>query len=208
MKKSFFLKLIDKIGTNTLFDLDRASKVDKSLSKDALKEEMSRLADKGIVLRISNGIYLIQEGQIDIQEYQYQSIFYRYIRNENDVYGFLGEDSFIRSLQNKKLPKKGITIITNKATSGKKTIKLFDYKVILKKSFMKIDKKNADLLCFLTYISQADIEEIIKNHAILASFLKERKFATSETLITLNSFPNKTAKKIIISGLYKYLLKH
>lgn len=177
------------------------------MSMDAIKEEMSRLSKKGKVTRLEQGIYLIDSGRIDRDVLEMKSIFFRYIESGKNVYGFFYGENFIRYLKGLPLLKK-IEIVTNKVTSGKKESFQFGRRVVLRKPYVKITKRNVTLLSFLTYISFASEEKIKEDYSILANYVRVNRLSAPEAVDLLTKLPGKTSKKLLSSGFYKLMWKH
>jgi hypothetical protein len=60
-----------------------------------------------------------------------------------------------------------LEIMTNKATSGKKTIYVFSKRITLRKPYFTINKNNISINSFLSYLSFAPLEEVKQNYSLL-----------------------------------------
>lgn len=208
MAKTFYSQLKAGIGVDTLFDLSMASRINKSMTPDAVKEEMSRLSKKGQVKRLGYGVYIIDTGKMNEETLENKFISFRYIGSGKNVCGFYYGDNFVRNLKGAALTKTGLEIVTNKATSGKKSIYQFGRRLVLRKPYAKITQQNVSLLSFLTYISYASEEELKRNYSVLANYVREEHLSAPEAIELLTYFPGKTAKALLGSGFYKLMWKH
>lgn len=208
MAKTLYTQIKSTIGQNTLFNLTMAAKANRSMTPGAVKEEMSRLVKKGQVKRLGYGVYIIDSGKLDKEELESKFIAFRYLGEGKNVCGFLYGENFVRALKGFPLAKTGLEIVTNKVTSGKKTIFQFGQRITLRKPYVKVNSDNASLLAFLTYIGYADDEEIKRNFSVLANYVREEHLSAPEAIELLSSFPGRTAKALLGSGLYKLMWKH
>ncbi|GEM_PF-1199191 len=208
MNKSFYSQLKENIGIDTLFNLTMANRVVRSLTPDALKEEMSRLAKKEKVKRLGYGVYVIDSGKLSEEELKNKSIVFRYIGSSHDTIGFYYGDNFVREIKGLPLLETGLEIVTNKATSGKKAVFQFGRRIILRKPYVKVNASNVQLVSFLTYLGYASEEELKRNNVILANYVRENRLSAVEAINILSNFPSKTAKKLLSSGFYKLMWKH
>ena len=206
--KSFYSQLKENIGVDTLFNLAMVNRVFRSLTPGAIKEEMSRLAKKEKVKRLGYGVYVIDSGKLSEEELQKKSIVFRYIGSSQDVIGFYYGENFVREVKGTSLLETGLEIVTNKATSGKKAIFQFGRRIILRKPYVKVTTSNVRLVSFLTYIGYASEDELKRNNAILANYVREYRLSAIEAVAVLPNFPSKTAKRLLSSGFYKLMWKH
>jgi len=207
MAKTLYSSIKSTIGSDTLFTLDDVSKL-KDTTPEAIKEEMSRLSKIGQVKRLGYGVYVIPTGKLTEDILESKFIAFRYIGSGKNINGFLYGKCYVGGLLNETLPKTGLEIVTNKATSGKKSIFQFGQRIVLRKPFVKVDSSNVTLVSFLTYVSQASKEDIKHYYPILANLVREEHLSAIETSAILPSFPSKTAKVLLAEGFYKLMWRH
>lgn len=207
MAKTLYSSIKSTIGSDTLFTLDDVSKL-KDTTPEAIKEEMSRLSKIGQVKRLGYGVYVIPTGKLTEDILESKFIAFRYIGSGKNINGFLYGKCYVGGLLNETLPKTGLEIVTNKATSGKKSIFQFGQRIVLRKPFVKVDSSNVNLVSFLTYVSQASKEDIKHYYPILANLVREEHLSAIETSTILPSFPSKTAKVLLAEGFYKLMWRH
>lgn len=178
----------------------------KTLSAITIKEELVELVKQGQLKRFSYGFYYIPgEGEPKVSD----AIELRYINNGSEVYGFYTGDCFI-SVLNGSSPTDNdkIEIMTNKATSGKKSVYMFFRRFVLRKPYVKVNKINSSINSFLSYITMTPLDKIKENYSILASFIKKAHLAATDVMELASSYPSKTASKLLSSDLYRCLWKH
>jgi hypothetical protein len=203
-------QLIDKLKVqftpNQLFSLDQIK--EKKLTRAALKESLLRLTKNGSVKRFGYGLYYLPGEQINAP-LQSQAIEIRYIASQEDVYGFYTGANFLDGIIGKRPdPVKPLEIMTNKATSGKKSIFVFSRRITLRKPYFTINKKNVFLNSFLSYVSLSTLEEINQNYSLLANYIRTNQLSANDVMRLATYFPAKTSTKLLASDLYRSLWKH
>ena len=98
--------------------------------------------------------------------------------------------------------------MTNRATSGKKNVYMFEKRFTLRKPYYKIDRYNMTTNAFLSYIAMTPLSEIKKNYSILANYARREHLSANDVMDMAEHFPAKTASKLLSSDLYRSLWKH
>lgn len=172
----------------------------------AVREELLRLTKEGSVKRFSYGIYYIPG---KVEPTAIDAIELRYIGNEKETYGFYTGDNYLSCILGHKISVNDkIEIMTNRATSGKKTIYMFSKRFTLRKPYIEITKENDKFNAFLSYIAMTPLAEIKHNSPILATYIRREHFSADDFMEMAQLFPGKTASKLIASDLYRSLWKH
>lgn len=176
------------------------------MNVSTIKEELLKLTKEGLIKRFSYGVYYLPGEE---EPNVYDAIRLRYLRHGNNVFGFYTGENFITFALGE-LPSFDfrIEIMTNKATSGKKTVYMFSRRFTLRKPYVSITTKNVDLNSFLSYIAMTKIEDIKANYPILAEYAKQKHLSAKEVMGLSSAFPNKTASKLIATNLLTSLLSH
>lgn len=176
------------------------------MSEPAAKSELLKLTKAGSVLRYSYGIYYLPGGPEPTVS---DAIDLRYIKRNGKVYGFYTGDNFLASINgvSPNLDDK-IEIMSNKATSGKKSVYTFSKRFVIRKPYVEIDKYNAPLVAFLSFIAMSPLSKIKQNYSILANYARKEHLSAHDVMDMAVSFPNKTASKLLSSDLYRSLWKH
>lgn len=180
--------------------------IDKEEEEAAVREELLRLTKDGSLKRFSYGIYYIP-GKTEPSAME--AIELRYIGNDKNIYGFYTGDNYLASILGRKISVNDkIEIMTNRATSGKKTIYMFSKRFTLRKPYIEITKANDKFNAFLSYIAMTPLAEIRRNSPILATYIRKEHFSADDFMEMAQLFPGKTASKLIASDLYRSLWKH
>jgi len=182
---------------------------EKPLTEAALKEELLRLTKTGLVKRYGYGIYYLPDLKQENDPGALEAISLRYLTNGKDIYGFYTGNDFLgrimgqpASLQDR------LDIMTNKATSGKKTIFIFSKRITLRKPYFTINNNNISINSFLSYLSFAPLDEIKQNYSLLANYIRANQLSANDVMKMATAFPSKTAAKLLASDLYRSLWKH
>lgn len=180
--------------------------IDKESDEASIREELLRLTKDGSLKRFSYGIYYIP-GKTEPNAME--AIELRYIGNDKNIYGFYTGNNYIAWILGRKISVNDkIEIMTNRATSGKKTIYMFSKRFTLRKPYIEITKANDKFNAFLSYISMTPLAEIKRNSSILATYIRKEHFSADDFMEMAQKFPGKTASKLIASDLYRSLWKH
>jgi hypothetical protein len=101
-----------------------------------------------------------------------------------------------------------LEIMTNKATSGKKTIYVFSKRITLRKPYFTINKNNISINSFLSYLSFAPLDEVKQNYSLLANYIRSNQLSANDVMKMATLFPAKTSTKLLATDLYRSLWKH
>lgn len=207
MAKTLYLSIKKTIGIDRIFSTADVDDL-KEMTSGALKEELSRLSKKGQIQRVAYGLYIIPSGKLSEDELNDMFIRYRYLGYGKRVSGFFYGEGYIGSLLNRPTPSSGLEIVSNKVTSGKKIIYQYGRKIVLRRPYVRVTASNVQLVSFLTYLSQVSPADLKKNYTLLANHVRENHLSAPEATELLSSFPGKTARTLLSSGLYKLMWKH
>ncbi len=205
MKKNNLSKLSDKNPPGTLFlmsDFLKDYMVDPTLKKEVLS-----WIHEGKIERYSYGIYFFKGAKSPTA---LDAIRLRYIERNGKVYGFFSGKAFLNILKGKAISPKDnkLEIVSNLATSGRKSVSMFNENFILRKPYVKIDKYNVSLVSFLTYISSAPTSEIEENLSTLSNYVRQEHLSATNLSSLISRFPAKTFSKLLKTDLYRSFWKH
>jgi len=205
------LQLIDRLRKqfepNKLF---LSSEVhEKSLTEGALKEELHRLTKKCLIKRYAYGIYYLPDPKGEALPGVLEAISLRYLSDGRDVYGFYAGDDFLGEIMGRPVSlQEHLDIMTNKATSGKKTVFVLSKRITLRKPYFTINKSNVSINSFLSYLSFASIDEVKQNYSLLANYIRTNQLSANDVMKMAPAFPSKTSTKLLATDLYRSLWKH
>ena len=203
----FIDKLKRQFQPNKLFLFNEIK--EKGLTEAALKEELLRLTKTGEVKRFAYGIYYLPDPKGSVPPTALEAITLRYLTDGNEVYGFFTGSDFLGSLMGRRVSLQDhLEIMTNKATSGKKTIYVFSKRISLRKPYFTINKNNISINSFLSYLSTAPLDEVKQNYSLLANYIRSNQLSANDVMKMATAFPSKTSTKLLASDLYRSLWKH
>jgi len=203
----FIDKLKRQFQPNKLFVFNEIK--EKGLTEAALKEELLRLTKTGEVKRFAYGIYYLPDPKGSVPPTALEAITLRYLTDGNEVYGFFTGSDFLGSLMGRRVSLQDhLEIMTNKATSGKKTIYVFSKRISLRKPYFTINKNNISINSFLSYLSTAPLDEVKQNYSLLANYIRSNQLSANDVMKMATAFPSKTSTKLLASDLYRSLWKH
>jgi|LAHS01.1.fsa_nt_gb hypothetical protein len=207
MSMQFIDKLKRQFQPNKLFLFNEIK--EKGLTEAALKEELLRLTKTGEVKRFAYGIYYLPDPKGSVPPTALEAITLRYLTDGNEVYGFFTGSDFLGSLMGRRVSLQDhLEIMTNKATSGKKTIYVFSKRISLRKPYFTINKNNISINSFLSYLSTAPLDEVKQNYSLLANYIRSNQLSANDVMKMATAFPTKTSAKLLASDLYRSLWKH
>ena len=204
MKSDLLTQIKSKFQPGELFMM---SDIQRGYMSDAAsKKELLKLISSGSITRFSYGIYYLPG---KMEPTVASAIELRYLRRGDKIYGFYTGDNFLSSINgvSPNLDEK-IEIMSNHATSGKKSVYMFGKRFVIRKPYVEINKYNASLVSFLTYISMSSLSTIKEQYSILANYIRREHLSANDVMDMAEKFPNKTASKLISSDLYRSLWKH
>lgn len=205
------MQLIDRLRKqfepNTLFLFSDIH--EKALTEGALKEELLRLTKTGLVKRYGYGIYYLPDSKQENVPSALEAIRLRYLTDGKDIYGFYTGNDFLGGIMGRPVSLQDqLDIMTNKATSGKKTIFVFSKRITLRKPYFTINKNNISINSFLSYLSFAPLDEVKQNYSLLANYIRTNQLSANDVMKMATVFPSKTSTKLLASDLYRSLWKH
>jgi hypothetical protein len=205
------MQLIDKLKRqfepNKLFLFSEIK--EKGLTEAALKEELFRLSKQGEIKRYGYGIYYLPDPKQETPPSALEAISLRYLTDGKEVYGFYTGSDFLGNLMGRRVSlQEHLEIMTNKATSGKKTIYVFSKRITLRKPYFTINKNNISINSFLSYLSFAPLDEVKQNYSLLANYIRSNQLSANDVMKMATLFPAKTSTKLLATDLYRSLWKH
>lgn len=205
MKKDALTKIKDKNAPGVLFFM---SDFLKDYMRDAsMKKDVLSWVRNGQIKRFSYGLYYFKGKN---EPTALDAIRIRYVERSGKRYGFFGGSAFVQEVKGLpiRLNDKVIEVVSNVATSGKKTVREFGKTFILKKPYMKIDKYNVSMVSFLTYITNTPLPDIEQNLSALSNFVRQEHLSALTMADIISLFPSKTFSKLLKTDLYRSFWKH
>lgn len=187
-----------KYGYNTpifLSDLEKNN-------DPALRQYLSRKARSGQISKYAQGIYFFSESTLFGTSTLSTSkvIEKKYIRDGNDVYGYYDGMTFENILGLTTQMPNVVSVRTNKTAAKKREISLGGTKVIVRKSRINIDAKNAEILQLLDMISEMDRKRMNHFTDTIQSYIQDKDMSREQIKKYIDCYPAATAKKLIDTG--------
>lgn len=196
--------LSSRFGKNILFETSEIV----SMRGDSARMELSRLVKEKRIKRYTTGVYYIPDPRYKVSANTLKIVEFRYFGSSKEPSGFYIGENYINSLFGLEKSQRNISIVTNKATSGRKFITILKHKVALHKPYAPITADNYELNAFLTYITKASIEDIKKNLTLLTNYVRQAHLSAPDACEILAKFPGKTATRLLNLGFYKNMWRH
>jgi hypothetical protein len=207
MKENLLDYLKRTYQENDLFELSDINI--KGSSEAAIKEDLLRLTKTKQIKRLGYGVYYLPSSYPNTQPSAIHAIEIRYLQKGNEIFGFYTGPQFLSTILHAPLDNQNpLEIMSNKITSGKKSVFQFSHRLILRKPYFTIDRTNVSYNSFLSYISMAPFAEIQRNYSILATYIRNNHLSANDVIRSASFLPSKTASKLLSSDLYRCLWKH
>ena len=198
--------LLNKFGTNKPILTEEL--VVPEISYDNLRKQLSRYNSQGIIEKYSQGVYyipkntLLGKSTLSINDV----INRKYITNDEEIYGFFSGLAFYNKIGISTQVPFVYEIVTNKERSRVREINLKNQKIILRRPYITINKKNYLEAQFLDFINNANNNDINDNVDTLKKYIKDNKLNKSIIIDLISYYPSKVSKKLIESRLlYEFI---
>lgn len=203
----FYQFLLDTYGYDEPIFTDQV-KEDLPMNSNTLRQQFKRLADKGLVEKVQNGLYFIPKKRplfgtpvLSVE----RMIERKFIKPKDKVEGYIVGTNFANRLGLTSQTAAIATIATNQTSSVQREVTFYTNKVIVKKPRVRITNENYKLLQVLDLLndyerySEKSLSEGISQ---LVAYLDGVSFE-AETLKTyMDAYPVKTKLKVYESGLF------
>jgi hypothetical protein len=177
-------------------------------SKEDLKVGLSRLVKEKRLQRLSYGVYYLPSPSLNPVYLNQEAIAKRYLGSAKNPIGFYCLEAFMDFILGDPLPTTRVDIMSNKVTSGKKVVFQNGRRITLRKPYLKIDSMNFSFNSLLAYLTMANAKDLERNLPALANYVRKEHLSAIDALVYLPSFPAKTSKRLLSTGLYKILWHH
>jgi predicted transcriptional regulator of viral defense system len=190
-----------------VFTKDLKNRLD--MSDDSLRQNLKRLADKGALIKVKNGIYYVPRANSVLKKPRVnldKVVTRKYIRpNAMDVIGYTAGINFANQLGITSQTASVTTIVTNETkrpeyevTFGKKIVKL-------RKPKTPITKRNYKILQVLDLLNEYErLSEIPLTSAIniIKKYLVDCNISKQEFNEYIRNYPAKTMVRVLETELY------
>lgn len=127
-----------------------------------------------------------------------------FIGCNDNIIGYLGDYSLLNQLKLTTQVPNVITVISNVARWPIDEITLGSQKVRVYKSYVEITNENVNVCVFLSALDAYDtLDDEAKR--VLIDYIEENNIKESDVIDCISCYPERVSKKLIMSGLTKYL---
>ncbi|PLT33666.1 DUF6088 family protein [Bacillus sp. V5-8f] len=200
--------IINEFGYDEpVFTKDLKNRVD--MSDEALRQNLKRLADKGILIKVKQGIYYVPRANSVLKKPRVnidKVVTRRYIRpNSKDVIGYTAGINFANQLGITSQTASVTTIVTNETKRPEREVTFGKKVVKLKKPKTRITERNYKLLQILDLLNEYDrLSEIPLINAVnlIKKYLVDVNITKQEFNEYISSYPQKTMVRVLETELY------
>lgn len=202
--------IIKKYGYDEpVFTKDLKKVLDIDMSEDTLRQNLKRLSDKGLLIKVENGIYYVPRKKSVLKTPQVnlnKVITRKYIQpNKDQIIGYTCGINFANQLGATTQTACISTIVTNAIGRTNNEVTIGNKRIKLKKSKVEVTKYNYKLLQVLDLLN--DYEKICevplnKIYTNILKYLEDINLKKIEFNECLSKYPKKTIFKVLELGLY------
>lgn len=184
-----------------------------NLNSNAFRQNVKRLSDKGLIVKVTNGLYFIPRADSILKKPILsvdKIVSAKFLHREGCITGYKSGTNFANSLglttQTASVP----TIITNHTSSVKREIKFYNKRIIVKKPKVEVNENNYKILQVLDLFDEYErVSEIpLENvKSYLTKYLSDVSMNHNELRVYLDAYPNSVEAKLYKSGVYDEIIK-
>jgi hypothetical protein len=175
----------------------------EDMSYDSIRADLVRLCKANKISKFSFGVYYIPlETEFGKSKLSAEDVLSKkYITDGKDVYGFYSGESFLNLIGISYQVPATLSIVSNKESSGGREVQVGYLSVNVKRSYFSITKDNYKILQVIDLVNEGDITFLKKYSKSITEYASTLGKSTDDLFKILVSYPSKTAKKMIESGI-------
>lgn len=183
-------------------------KEDLTMNPNTVRQQFKRLADKGQIEKVQNGLYFIPEKQplFGAPVLNVERIIQRkFLKNKNNVTGYITGTNFANQLGLTSQTAATSTVVTNNTSSIQREVTFYNNKVIVKKPRVRITNENYQLLQVLDLLNEYDRyseKPLAEGASSMKRYLEGVRLEEEELKSYMDAYPVKTKLKVYESGLF------
>lgn len=184
----------------------------KYKNKEALRQEMKRLTDKGILIRVCNGVYYKSyktifntEGKMSLEKYIEKKYLYNSLSRIGFVTGLALANKYGFTTQ---VPAQ-IEITSNNATTMQRKVEIDGQMIIIYSPVVQIDERNLSSLQFLDLMKDIDVYSELEGEELknkIREFAKKTSVDFDIVKKIINLYPDRVYRNIYNVGLMNELV--
>ena len=181
--------------------------VNEDIRYDSAKTLLSKYVKTGDLKRYAQGIYYVPKKTVlGYSALSFESVIERkYITDKGEVFGYYSGESLLNlaglSTQVPNTPE----ITTNHEATRKRTVRIANRYVIVRRSELEINKNNALYLQFLDIFRYADMETVKENRQKVIAFFEKQDLSFEKLSMIEQKVSMKQRKALRRSGVYDEL---
>lgn len=174
-------------------------------AKSTLATRLNKLVVEGLLKKHSRGIYYLGKYdevlKMDMNLTTDSVIEAKYIKNNKDTYGFIGETNLLNMYKFTTQVPMVTTIITNNETSRKREIHIGKLYYYIKKAHCMITNDNYRILKFLEFVNYLSFDDFEmdkqENFWRLKDMMNDNKLRLKDVKKYISYYPAKVSKRIM-----------
>lgn len=189
--------LKNRYDINNPIFIDEIRLMFTNYSKIRIAQLIQKSIKSGKLARFENGIYYIPSKTILGNSIlsTVKVIEKKYIRNDEDVYGFYCGITFMNNIGITTQVPNTYEVMTNKESTRVRKVKVANQEVVLRKSRVKINKDNYLTLQFLEFINSTSIEFLLNNKEKINEYFFNN-VNKNQVIEYMIKYPSKTIKNL------------
>ena len=201
---SLYLELRNKYGLNNPFLLEEISTKE---NYDVVKTTLSRLVKSNKIRRYSNGVYYLPKNSILGELYpNYGEVLKKkYLENNGNTFGYYTGYTLLNMVGLTTQVSNIREICTNEETNIKRTTKVSNMNVILRKPLCEITNENVRYLQFIDIFRYCDLFALLENKDGVKEFINENNLKRKEIMPYLDLAPHRAVDYMFGSGMFNEL---
>lgn len=219
MKGGIAVNLISFITDNFGYDepilMDDLTEKINNIKANTLRRHLNRLAKTNEIYKFEfkEGIFFVPDPNSRLKRKTLSSnkvLNKLYLMERGNRVGYATGLSFANMLSLTTQNPFTLELTTNKTSSKKRTIKLNNRPIILRKPKVEVNNFNFKILQVLDLLNNFDIyseKPIEESKEEILNYLQDAKFTSDDLKNYLSVYPAKTSKKLIESGLYNEIAR-
>ena len=176
-------------------------------SKSAIRKELSRAAEKGEIIRKAQGIYCFKVEDEFLDSVTFEQIIERKFIKDDwgspgldfDIYGYYTGQTFLNQIGISQQVPAIVEIVTNR-TSCKRSFKIKNRSVVLRKGKIEINRFNYKALQFFDIFYSLSEKEIDENKQLLFKYISQN-LSKHHFEQYIGYYPKRFIKLIVEKGL-------
>lgn len=208
----FYQFLLETYGYDEPIFTDQV-KDDLSINPNTLRQQFKRLADKGLVEKVQNGLYFIPKKKplfgapvLSVE----RMIERKFLKQKDKVEGYIVGTNFANRLGLTSQTAAIATLVTNNTSSVQREVTFYNDKVIIKKPRVRITNENYKVLQILDLLNKYDRyseKPLSEGISLRKTYLNDLSLDEEALKTYMEAYPVKTKLKVYESGFFEAIIR-